>query len=558
MEENDLQINITAVDEASQTLQAVGQTAEGMAESIDQAAASIQDSLDVAFTAAEQAAIDAAVASTNAWTDASESIDSAMTTTAEAADEAFSQIPESAAVGAEAAAQSWQSSLEDIAAIGAMTQEEVDAAFAGMAAGAEAAAGKGVSSIEGMMSVFRILMLDQIAKQASSALSGALSTIIGAAAGDPTKLAQLTDQMRQLQAQKEKLEQPISGKGKTTGVLWADEAAQAAQLATVNEKIKELQPQINQLTQAQQIGGQKAIDYANATQKLSQDWQTFLQTVGAPLLENAAKTATAIDDLVTKLTNFAAVHPKVAEAVGLTIAALAGLFALAAAVLGILVPIIIVMWLFSVPFTAGAVAIGIAIGIIAALVVFLAAIVVVNWDSIKKWTSETWTAIVKFLSVSWGTIKTDVQDAWTWLKDFIKGIWDDITSATSAAVTAIENLINKILKPLREASSLVGSIGSALGNAGGAIINALPHFAEGGIVNAPTLALVGEAGPEAIIPLSAFNGGTSLAGAGAGAGAGNIIVNIGSLTGTDEAAARRFANIIAQQLNRQIKLKSSI
>ena len=35
----------------------------------------------------------------------------------------------------------------------------------------------------------------------------------------------------------------------------------------------------------------------------------------------------------------------------------------------------------------------------------------------------------------------------------------------------------------------------------------LPRMAEGGIVNSPTLALIGEAGPEAVVPLDRMNTG---------------------------------------------------
>lgn len=52
------------------------------------------------------------------------------------------------------------------------------------------------------------------------------------------------------------------------------------------------------------------------------------------------------------------------------------------------------------------------------------------------------------------------------------------------------------------ASSKIDSMGSGGGDAGGGEI---PALANGGVVNAPTLALIGEAGPEAVIPLSRMN-----------------------------------------------------
>lgn len=52
------------------------------------------------------------------------------------------------------------------------------------------------------------------------------------------------------------------------------------------------------------------------------------------------------------------------------------------------------------------------------------------------------------------------------------------------------------------ASSKIDKMGSGGGDAGGGEI---PALAKGGVVNAPTLALIGEAGPEAVIPLSRMN-----------------------------------------------------
>jgi len=51
-----------------------------------------------------------------------------------------------------------------------------------------------------------------------------------------------------------------------------------------------------------------------------------------------------------------------------------------------------------------------------------------------------------------------------------------------------------------------GILDKLMPKGGGGFKGLIPKFAEGGIVTAPTLAMVGEAGPEAIIPLSGDNG----------------------------------------------------
>jgi hypothetical protein len=76
-----------------------------------------------------------------------------------------------------------------------------------------------------------------------------------------------------------------------------------------------------------------------------------------------------------------------------------------------------------------------------------------------------------------------------------------------------------------------------LGTFGGFTITVpqIPRLATGGIVTEPTLALIGEAGPEAVLPLTGRN--AAAAGIGAGANTYNVTINAG--LGTDGAAVGR-------------------
>ena len=71
----------------------------------------------------------------------------------------------------------------------------------------------------------------------------------------------------------------------------------------------------------------------------------------------------------------------------------------------------------------------------------------------------------------------------------------------------------------------------------------MPRLAEGGIVTQPTVALIGEAGSEAVVPLKK------------GMGMGDITVNInnGNFLG-DEYEAEMFANKIAEIVRMNTKL----
>jgi hypothetical protein len=61
-----------------------------------------------------------------------------------------------------------------------------------------------------------------------------------------------------------------------------------------------------------------------------------------------------------------------------------------------------------------------------------------------------------------------------------------------------------VLKPLIDGINTVTNIGSSIGGVVGGALKTI-GLASGGIVSEPTLALIGEAGPEAVIPLSGSN-----------------------------------------------------
>jgi hypothetical protein len=99
-----------------------------------------------------------------------------------------------------------------------------------------------------------------------------------------------------------------------------------------------------------------------------------------------------------------------------------------------------------------------------------------------------------------------------WFRDGVKTIVNTITGffegMVNAAVTAV-NLIIKaynsipILPNIPEAPKLnIPQLGANQAARPAAGRLGVPRMAEGGIVTAPTLALIGEAGPEAVVPLS--------------------------------------------------------
>jgi len=161
---------------------------------------------------------------------------------------------------------------------------------------------------------------------------------------------------------------------------------------------------------------------------------------------------------------------------------------------------------------------------------------------------------------------TDILPDWSWsdiipdnLKDFFS--MDTLETTFTGITDAIGSLAGTLIEPVRTGINdllidnlnsitgydlpVIGSIRSITGLA------KVPHLAKGGIINKPTLAVVGEDGPEAVIPLSQRN---NPGGVGMGGGTFNITVNAGGITDrTDKRTlAREIGNMIQQEMARNI------
>lgn len=150
------------------------------------------------------------------------------------------------------------------------------------------------------------------------------------------------------------------------------------------------------------------------------------------------------------------------------------------------------------------------------------------WQSVKESLSDAVIAIRTKLVGTWNNIKTTVSGVVKGLKDSIVGAWDTVkTSVSDAAKTIWDKLtwpfkkakeyIEKIVNKIKDWFPL--DIGKIFGDI------KLPHFSwewediggivsipkididwhkKGGIFDAPTIAGIGEAGPEAVVPLDKF------------------------------------------------------
>ena len=105
--------------------------------------------------------------------------------------------------------------------------------------------------------------------------------------------------------------------------------------------------------------------------------------------------------------------------------------------------------------------------------------------------------IVDFVA---GVFTGDWERAWNGVKDIFGGIVDGVKSVFKGAINLIIDIINDFTGGLNWIPKTLSKV-PGFGWAKDWQIPQIPKFAKGGIVDRPTLALIGEAGDEAVIPL---------------------------------------------------------
>jgi hypothetical protein len=138
------------------------------------------------------------------------------------------------------------------------------------------------------------------------------------------------------------------------------------------------------------------------------------------------------------------------------------------------------------------------------------------WGAIKSvfdWVKNNWPLILAVITGPFGLaiafvvkFKDDIMGVFSLIYNGIKAtmgfVADVISAPFKAAFRAVASLWNNTIGKLSfKVPSWVPGIGGS-----GFDVPDIPMLAEGGIVTGPTLAMIGEAGPEAVIPLSKMGG----------------------------------------------------
>lgn len=127
------------------------------------------------------------------------------------------------------------------------------------------------------------------------------------------------------------------------------------------------------------------------------------------------------------------------------------------------------------------------------------------WDAIKS-TAES---LLNGAKAAIETALNGIRDAFSNILGGIPGIISGIASGVSDAVWGIVGALDAAVGTIEGLVRRIKDAISSIPGAGvvGSVLSHIPGLAAGGLVTRPTLAVVGEAGPEAVIPLSMFNQG---------------------------------------------------
>lgn len=205
------------------------------------------------------------------------------------------------------------------------------------------------------------------------------------------------------------------------------------------------------------------------------------------------------------------------------------------------------------------------------------------FSKLGSWFGERWNDVTSALSSvsNWfgemfNNAYNAVKDAFSSIGDFFSGVWDTVQSifvnagqmvgdavggafqsAVNAVLGTIENVVNGFIGMINGVLDTVRGL-PGLGWVGSVGYVSLPRLARGGIVDSPTVAMIGEAGKEVVMPLentgflqtmgrivggavvNALGGGLSQSGGFSGNG--DIVIQIGG---------HEFGRVAIQEINRE-------
>ena len=318
-----------------------------------------------------------------------------------------------------------------------------------------------------------------------------------------------------------------------------------ALINTAPGSVTELNEALTQNGTALQMQSSMMSGFGGSLEQLKSGIDVAATSLGEALAPVILKVAQGLQMLVNWFNSLSPQMQTVVATVGVVVAAIGPLLV----IVGTLVTVIGNLMIYG-PLIVGAIggvvaAIGPAIAIVAALIA-VGVLLYKNWDKIKAKAKAVWNQIKATITKVVNGIKTTVTNIFNSIKTKIASVWDSIKTKISNVVTGIKTKVSNVFssvkdnvsktwnkikesitKPIEKAKETVKA---AIDKIKGFFSNAklklphidLPHFKltgsfslkkmtvphlsvswykTGGIFDNPSVIGVGEAGPEAVVPL---------------------------------------------------------
>ena len=156
--------------------------------------------------------------------------------------------------------------------------------------------------------------------------------------------------------------------------------------------------------------------------------------------------------------------------------------------------------------------------VIFAIIITIGLLIKIGWDLYHHWDE-----IVEGFKIIFNEWLDKVKGVLNSIKQYFTDTWEGIKIIVGDAVDWLMKKLQPLINAFQRVTKFASKLRSKVGGAISTVREAIP-FQYGGIITRPTLGLVGEAGPEAVIPLNRM----------AGAGIGGITINVyGDISGND-------------------------
>lgn len=261
-------------------------------------------------------------------------------------------------------------------------------------------------------------------------------------------------------------------------------------------------------------------------------WENVLQPIAEWAADKFLEAWDAINDALKKFGDWCSEHEEVIQTIAILVISFGAAIGIVNAALAIWNGVCAIAAAVTTLFGKAIVFLTSPIGLVILAITALIAIGLLlykNWDEIKAKATEIWEKIKETISEKISNIKEkikstleNIKEAWTekWsnmkttVVDIFKGIWSGIKGTINNIIGGIEKMVNSVISGLNTMIEAMNKLSWDIpdwvpaigGNSFGLNIPtvntvSIPRLANGGITTGSTLANIGEAGREAVLPL---------------------------------------------------------